>query len=256
MLRSFDRSQGLEVIVSASLAYSDGFGFDPLPDNRNRGGHPARVRCLLVDDNRFDRYNVRYSAERAGLNLDFVEAQNAAEARHFLHSETFGLIILDQNLPDGEGLELAVEASLSAMNSTAPRIMLTSLTDSHLAQGAQDVGCVEFLTKSSLNGTTFSTALRRALDRTMSAIDAQDFPEASDAFEMMLEGFGEVYLAQTIKPAISRIRFLAERMRGLPDGSTEQATALAEIANLCDRVSLHLDPDDRGGSDGLSQLGF
>lgn len=210
------------------------------------------VRCLLVDDNRFDRYNVRYAAERAGLNLEFYEAATAAEARRLLNEETFGLIILDQNLPDGEGLELAAEASLSLHNAAAPRIMLTSQDDQRLAQGASAVGCAEFLVKSSLNGTTFSSALRGALSKSMANISAQEFPDASDAFEMMLEGFGEVYLAQTIKPAISRILFLTERIRGLEAHSTEHATALAEIASLCVRINGHLDTGDQPVEDCFS----
>ncbi|MEL6477513.1 MAG: response regulator [Pseudomonadota bacterium] len=213
----------------------------PFPAPERQAG---AVRCLLVDDNRFDRYNVRYATERAGLNLEFFEAATAAEARQLLQDVAFGLIILDQNLPDGEGLELAVEASLSPHNAAAPKIMLTSMDDNRLAQGATEAGCVEFLTKGSLNGTTFSTALRGALDKSMATISADEFPEASDAFEMMLEGFGEVYLAQTIKPAISRILFLTERMRTLPTDSTEHATALAEIAKLCVRISGKLDTND------------
>ena len=221
--------------MSSQLALIEDYTNDPII-----GFRTPPIRCLLVDDNRFDRYNVRYASERAGLQLHFFEAATASEARQMIHTESFGLIILDQNLPDGEGLELAAEASLSPLNNATPRIMLTSMDDSRLARGASEVGCVEFLVKSSLNGNTFSNALRRALDKSMATISAQDFPAASDAFEMMLEGFGEVFIAQTIKPAIARIRFLTDRMRSLPSDSTEHATALAEIANLCDRITSHL----------------
>lgn len=225
-----------------------------LEDEVQRTPEPTSIQCLLVDDDRFDRYNVRYAAERAGLNLTFFDASTAAEARRLINERRFGLIILDQNLPDGKGLELAVEIGMSTQNANTPTIMLTGLDDIRLAVGAQQAGCVEFLTKNDLNGSTLSTALRRALEKSVATFSAQDFPAASDAFEMMLAGFGEMYLAQTIKPALARILFLANQMeRSLPANDMEMTMSVQEIGNLCRTIWTQIEIEEqRGNSDNLS----
>ncbi|MEM7505582.1 MAG: response regulator [Pseudomonadota bacterium] len=229
---------GMEKTMASELALINDY-----VDNHARGGAGRGVQCLLVDDNRFDRYNVRYAAERAGLTLAFTDAATAAAARELIRNESFGLIILDQNLPDGAGLDLALEASISVLNANAPMIMLTGLDDSALALGAQEAGCVEFLTKNSLNGTSFAAALRRALDKSMGSVDASEFPAASDAFEMMLEGFGELYLAQTIKPVLGRMLYLTAQLHEHegPMGRSQSRAALAELDMLAKRLWVQLD---------------
>lgn len=219
--------------MRAAAAWNADFEEDPISM-----AQPQGIKCLLVDDDQFDRYNVRYAAERAGLNLTFYDAASVAEARRMIHLQTYGLIILDQRLPDGQGLDLAAEAQMSMLNAMTPTIMLTGLDDSQLMLGAQRAGCVEFLTKNSLNGHTLSRALRHALEKSVATIDAANFSAASDAFEMMLDGFGEMYLAQTIKPALARIMFLTKQMteRAESDAIEGQQRSVDEISSLCKMI--------------------
>lgn len=228
--------------MHSSLAFDEDFGNDPA----GVLGPPA-IKCLLVDDDQFDRYNVRYAAERAGLNLTFYDAASVAEARQMLHTQTYALIILDQNLPDGQGLDLAMESAMSSLNAKTPTIMLTGLEDKRLVAGAQKAGCVEFLTKNDLTGETLSAALRRALEKSIATIEAHDFPEASDAFEMMLDGFGELYLAQTIKPVLARMMFLTNQIQKRPGSMRimQDQDAIAEIGALCQMIWDRVDPDSQ-----------
>lgn len=74
------------------------------------------VRTLIVEDNGFDRRRITHAASEAGLNLDFAEAANCAQARKLMQTESFGLCIFDYRLPDGDGVALARERAQTKLN--------------------------------------------------------------------------------------------------------------------------------------------
>ncbi|MEM6904485.1 MAG: response regulator [Pseudomonadota bacterium] len=222
--------------MSASSALIDTF----TPDMPAMHGAP-RVRCLLVDDDRFDRYNVRYAAERAGVPLDVAEAPTLAAARRHLAEERFGLIVLDQYLPDGLGLDITAEILTNRLSAHTPMIMITGAEDSWLSQRSAEQGCIEFLTKGNLNGPNFGAALRRALERSAARFMPQDFPRESEAFDRMLDDFGAPYAAQTLKPAVARLVYLADALSRSMSGSEDERQAIGEMMTLCRRLWAHLD---------------
>ncbi|WP_033344709.1 response regulator [Catenuloplanes japonicus] len=108
------------------------------------------ARILLVEDEELNRVLVRAVLARADdpevRDARLVEAGSLAAARDVLHSpDPVDVVLLDMNLPDGSGLDLASELADVAEK---PRVI--ALTASVLPSdraAALEAGCDGFLDK-------------------------------------------------------------------------------------------------------------
>ena len=105
---------------------------------------------LLVEDEELNRTLVKAvlsrSADPTVRDADVVDATSLAAARDRLAADHIDLILLDMNLPDGNGLTLARELA----DSGTPRPTVVAVTASVLPQdrvAAIDAGCDDFLDK-------------------------------------------------------------------------------------------------------------
>ncbi|AEV88088.1 response regulator mprA [Actinoplanes sp. SE50] len=110
-------------------------------------------RILLVEDEELNRMLVKAVLSRAGVDAvrdaELVDATTLTEARARVHDTELDLILLDLNLPDGNGLTLARELK-SAPPADRPKPVVVAVTASVLPQdqkAALDAGCDDFLDK-------------------------------------------------------------------------------------------------------------
>ena len=114
-------------------------------------------RILLVEDEELNRTLVRAVLSRAtvaGLrDAEIVDAGSLAAARTELTAQDIDIVLLDMNLPDGNGLTLAREIATGATGGAAPgrqRPSVIAVTASVLPQdraAAMEAGCDGFLDK-------------------------------------------------------------------------------------------------------------
>ena len=106
-------------------------------------------RVLLVEDEELNRVLVRAILARATagpvLGVDLVEAGSLAAARGALAEGPVDVILLDVNLPDGNGLTLA--SDLIAEPHRPQVIALTASVLPHERAAAMNAGCDAFLDK-------------------------------------------------------------------------------------------------------------
>jgi CheY-like chemotaxis protein len=115
----------------------------------------TRHRILLVEDEDLNRTLVKAVLARAKIDTvraaEVLDASSLAAARQRLHDERVDLVLLDMNLPDGNGLTLARElASGADIPAGRPRPMVVAVTASVLPQdraAAIEAGCDGFLDK-------------------------------------------------------------------------------------------------------------
>ncbi|MDI6097566.1 response regulator transcription factor [Actinoplanes sp. NEAU-A12] len=107
-------------------------------------------RILLVEDEELNRMLVKAVLARASVaavrDAELVDAATLAVARERLANSEFDLILLDLNLPDGNGLTLARELAARG----GPRPPVVAVTASVLPQdqkAALEAGCDDFLDK-------------------------------------------------------------------------------------------------------------
>ena len=118
-------------------------------------------KILIVDDEPSMR---RILA--ANLRLDshvIVEAEGAVEARSILASEDFDVILTDQKMPDGSGLDVLQAARQS--NPTSSVIFLTAVGTLELAVECMKEGAFDFLAKPFIPDA-IRTSVNRAFERT------------------------------------------------------------------------------------------
>jgi DNA-binding NarL/FixJ family response regulator len=103
------------------------------------------ANTLVVEDHPLYKEALVDTAQRAGLGLACRAVGTAAEARLLVRQMgPFHLALVDQRLPDGDGLGLLQELAPSA----AVRVLLTGLDEPGLAHQARQLGLAGYMPKS------------------------------------------------------------------------------------------------------------
>ena len=100
---------------------------------------------LVVDDSALVRRQVRDALTGAGY--DTVEARNGREALAAFEGHHFDLVITDFMMPEMSGLELIQAIRESAVRSTVPVVVLSTLATGPLVQQGWDLGVKAWLKK-------------------------------------------------------------------------------------------------------------
>ncbi len=116
---------------------------------------------LIIDDEKL----IRWSLEKDLSKLGFVvyEAENCRRAMSILKDSDPDLIILDQNLPDGTGIEMLQKIKES--KSGTPVIMLTAVDKSDVAVQAMKLGAHDYITKP-INFEELQIVIEKSLEDT------------------------------------------------------------------------------------------
>ncbi len=124
----------------------------------------APVHVLVVDDVAASRgLTTIWLSDGLSGGLEVVEAATLAEMRAAWAAHRPDIVVLDQRLPDGEGLDGARE--LLAEDPDATIILLTGMADPALDQEAERVGVADFLVKHEIDGPMLVRTVRYALRR-------------------------------------------------------------------------------------------
>lgn len=197
---------------------------------------PARI--LLVEDEEYNTWAVTGVLSRVGLGLS-ARARTLAEARGLLEAGGFDLVLLDRNLPDGDGLDLIGAIQASGNGRPARVIVLSAYVTEEDRRRCLAAGADGFLGK-----PLTPDKLREALARPFAPAAAAGFDTSliaylsdgsAQAFERELERYLDVLDADSAalqravgegdRPAVSR---LAHRLMG--HFSVVNAAEMAEAA--------------------------
>lgn len=118
----------------------------------------AQQTLLIVDDNPVDRESVRRLLGRDALVL---EAATASEGLALASARRPDCILLDQRLPDGEGIDIVAEMESHRI----AVIMLTGQGDETLAVEAIRRGACDYLVKDRLDRDSLRRAIAGAIER-------------------------------------------------------------------------------------------
>ncbi len=118
-----------------------------------------KPRIMLVEDDAACRFGfVRYFSQEG---YSVTEAADLAAAENALNSDHFDAIILDINLPDGNGIDFIEKVRMS--DSSTPIVVTTGAGDIPLAVDAMRCGADNFLTKP-IDNAGLAVFLRKALE--------------------------------------------------------------------------------------------
>jgi diguanylate cyclase len=139
----------------------------PMLANRSAGLEDP-IRILLVEDNEADYWHARDlldAAPHARFTIDWARDLQSGLAR--LAPAAFDVCLLEQALPDGDGLEIVRAAPSRGCD--APIIMLTGRGSLDLDLQAMQLGAADYLDKSRIDAAMLERAIRYALNRRQQA---------------------------------------------------------------------------------------
>ncbi len=106
------------------------------------------IVCLIVDDDKFSRTFTKTALYQIGIK-NTKEATSTEEAIELLHSFKIDVVLLDQQMPSQNGLELAKAIKSGSLdgNKNIPIIMITVDTKEKTVLEAKELGIQEYLVK-------------------------------------------------------------------------------------------------------------
>lgn len=105
------------------------------------------LQVLLVEDDEVDRQLVRRIVEASGLRVDLEESTTARDALDRCLKKSFDCVILDNRLPDGDGVDLAKQIGDAIGTKAPPIVMLTGAGNERLAVKALRSGIHDYIVK-------------------------------------------------------------------------------------------------------------
>ena len=119
---------------------------------------------LIVDDNEIDCQTYeRYLSQDTYMNYDFSLADTVADGLDALSARKPDCILLDYNLPDGDGLEFIKEAIEIYEN--LPIVMLTGQSNEEVIIQALTSGAMDYISKGRLTRENLCRTVNRVIEK-------------------------------------------------------------------------------------------
>lgn len=122
------------------------------------------MKLLLLEDNKFDADLVTRELVNKVPNIQILLAKSIAEARYILKKEVdIRVVLLDIQLPDGNGLELLIDIRARKLPLTA--IVLTSIRGEEQVVAALKSGADDYFVKGADNFTSLSEVIQHNINK-------------------------------------------------------------------------------------------
>jgi signal transduction histidine kinase len=193
---------------------------------------PAR-HLLTVDDNLYDRQIMTETLGSAFPDAHIQSLENPCDVEALCDDQRFDCILLDQNMPQMDGLTLA--RRLRASDAHLPIILVTSVGDEMLAAEAMRDGVSDYLTKSRLS----IDSARRVVDRAIhSAKQQRLIDQQHDDLETFAYALAHDF-KQPIRQIMTFSQMISEKLRDSENAETRMqleflSHAAARLDNLVD----------------------
>ncbi|MEM1067566.1 MAG: response regulator [Planctomycetota bacterium] len=119
-------------------------------------------RILVVEDDEVDALLFERLLTASGQRFEATVRASIRDAISWLEEHEADVVLLDQSLPDGRGVEGISEIRRHIPH--IPIVMMTGLNDEDMASKAVDSGAVDYLVKGESDPSTLANAIRRAID--------------------------------------------------------------------------------------------
>jgi PAS domain S-box-containing protein len=123
------------------------------------------IRVLIVDDDRVDRGLYKRCLRESAWEFEFAEADSATDGMEKAETWLPDCILLDFNLPDGDGIGVLTQLGSGANGLPCATIMLTAYGGEELAVRAMKAGASDYLPKAELSAETLPHAVMNAVQR-------------------------------------------------------------------------------------------
>jgi PAS domain S-box-containing protein len=127
-------------------------------------GAQESVQILLIEDNAGDARLIReILAAVHETELVLTHTTNLADALAQVHQKSFGVMLLNLNLPDASGIDTLLRLRQHAPD--VPIVVIAGLEDEATSLGAVRAGAQGYLVKTELQPSLLGRAIRYAIER-------------------------------------------------------------------------------------------
>lgn len=133
----------------------------------NQTAHPLARACLIIEDSEFDQRRIARIMRYSFRDIRLEVVSTLASARTLLARDRVSLILLDNNLPDGNGANFAMELAGDPALGQIPVIMVSDWPSPFMWEKAQAAGVLFVVPKAEFGARYVHAALgqRRMSER-------------------------------------------------------------------------------------------
>lgn len=174
---------------------------------------PSDISILILDDNQFDRKRIRRMFESIGSGFHLSEVESLDALSLNLDSKDFDVVLIDFQLPQGDGLEALAQIQKHERNHSAATVMIAGDDQSKVAVRAMKNGCQDYIPKDALSPQTLHTLVLSAI----AAAEARpselaDMKQRLDTLMSLLKHHHVSALQPKISSIIQELRSLRTRV--------------------------------------------
>lgn len=104
-------------------------------------------RLLLIDDSEDDAHLFQRAVERTGLTIQVEWASSASVARFLILRSLPALVVLDNDMPETDGIDLLQEIRSKTAQERIPVVMMSGTESDEVVRLAYDHGVNSFVRK-------------------------------------------------------------------------------------------------------------
>jgi PAS domain S-box-containing protein len=166
---------------------------------------PEALDLFLIEDESDIAFLMRKTLERAGHQVTIC--RTGADALMVLSHRPFSLVLLDQALPDMQGVELL--RTLNREGITAPVLMVTGKGDERLAAEVLRAGALDYIVTD--NALTFLADLPK---RVQESVTRHRLQQTNRLLTLAIESASDGVMITDLEGTIQHVNSALERMTG------------------------------------------
>lgn len=199
------------------------------------------IKALVLDDSVFDRRRIRRIGNDTQLGIVMDEISSIEALDPVLDQDRFDVVLIDYNLPGGDGIEALMRIRRHEVNGDCPAIMVTGDDKSDVAVKALKMGCSDYIAKDRMTAERLRQSIIGAIEK---AVNREDRGRSPIRDSERLASAVMAKYASVVQPKLARVIREMRSLRksaGAPGGKA--ADELERIERQCIQIwAALLDP--------------
>jgi len=190
---------------------------------------PPPLRALILDDSTFDRRRILRLSANSGIAIQMDEVASLATLEIALEKSDFDIILVDYNLPEGNGIDAIKMVNNNTRNADCPTVMVAGDSKASIAVQAMRLGCADYISKDGLTAEKLRAAISTAIE--CASPKPAAVSDTTDRTQVVLDAVTREY-SKLLQPELAR---LLRQMRALKSGLKDPRTNVPNDLELIEK---------------------
>lgn len=181
--------------------------FDSAQNQLAKNGAQGPIQALLLDDSAFDRKRIRRLGNALDIEIEFEDVPSIAAMSRSLDQHSYDLVLIDYQLPEGDGMSALEMVRSHHKNCNAATVMITGNAKTDIAISALRHGFHDFICKDNITADRFRQAVMAAMKKSMIRQYLPENPapllDAESLQNSIVAAFNSLPLKEVLQPIIA-----------------------------------------------------